>query len=234
MRDGARFAADGDAPRVAIAFLDALPLLPSEVEKDGFLVTTLNPGEARERIVEWRPDLVLLGLGAPGQMDEAQALLLWLLTRPERPAVVALTWLNRAADRVQALDDGADDIVPASCPAEEVRARIRAVLRRSKPGLSGLRLVIDDERKEVRIGGRRVTLSPKEYALLSLLASSPGRVFSSREIVNCLWPGSKRRTYATEQDAQKYIYLLRRKIEADASNPMIVVTVRGFGYRLAL
>jgi DNA-binding response OmpR family regulator len=100
------------------------------------------------------------------------------------------------------------------------------------------RLVIDDERKEVRIGERCVTLSPKEYALLSLLASAPGRVFSSQEIVGSLWTEPSRATghpsYATDQDAQKYVYLLRRKIETDATKPKVVLTVRGFGYRLAL
>lgn len=234
MSDGGSTPQGREQPRVAVVFLEPLPQIPSEIEKDGYLVATLPASEARERIAQWRPDVVLLGLGAPGQLEEGQAFLAWMQTRPERPAVVALTWLNRAADRVDALDSGADDIVPASCPAEEVRARIRAVLRRTRPGLGGVRLVIDDERKEVRVGGRRVTLSPKEYSLLALLSSSPGRVFSSREIVNCLWPGNKRRTYATEQDAQKYVYLLRRKIEADATHPMIVLTVRGFGYRLAL
>ncbi|MCI0479494.1 helix-turn-helix domain-containing protein, partial [Candidatus Uhrbacteria bacterium] len=65
----------------------------------------------------------------------------------------------------------------------------------------------------------------------SLLASSPGQVFSSDDIVEALW---SRPSYATGQDAQKYVYLLRRKIERDPTRPEIILTVRGFGYRLAL
>jgi len=110
-------------------------------------------------------------------------------------------------------------------------ARIEAVLRRTQPGIGALDLIIDDVRKEVRLEDRTVSLSPKEYRLLKLLASSPGRVFPAREILAELWPGSP---YATRQDVQKYVYLLRRKIERDSKNPRLVLTSRGFGYRLAV
>ena len=85
-------------------------------------------------------------------------------------------------------------------------------------------------RKVIVLRGKEVTLSPKEYALVGLLFSEPGRVFSRQEILSRLWPDSR---YATFQDVQKYIYLLRKKLEDDPSHPKFILTVRGFGYRLA-
>jgi DNA-binding response OmpR family regulator len=65
--------------------------------------------------------------------------------------------------------------------------------------------------------------------LIRLLASKPGNVFSRQEILSTLWPGNR---YASFQDVQKYVYLLRKKIEDDPYNPKLILTVRGFGYRL--
>ncbi|MBU0596030.1 helix-turn-helix domain-containing protein, partial [Candidatus Bipolaricaulota bacterium] len=78
-----------------------------------------------------------------------------------------------------------------------------------------------------------VALSPKEFQLLKLLASSPGRVFTTQEILEELWPRSTT-SYATGQDVQKYVYLLRKKLEENPAQPTLVLTVRGFGYRLAV
>jgi len=112
-------------------------------------------------------------------------------------------------------------------------------LRRSQPdtAMSGLALKIDDLRKQVSIKGRTISLSPKEYQLLKLLASSPGRVFTSEEILFELWRPSEEaegKNYADGQDVQKYVYLLRKKLEIDPKEPELVVTVRGFGYRLGV
>jgi DNA-binding winged helix-turn-helix (wHTH) protein len=84
--------------------------------------------------------------------------------------------------------------------------------------------------KEVWLHGERIDLSPKEYELLRLLAGEPGRVFSSREILERVW--SEAHT-ATTKDVKQYIYLLRKKVESDPEHPQLIVTVRGFGYKLA-
>jgi DNA-binding response OmpR family regulator len=188
--------------------------------------------EARAMILAWIPDLVLLELEIPADDAESWTFLRWLQEQPDPPPVLAFPQFNRLDDRVRALDAGADDLIDRDFQREEILARIRALLRRGRAGGSERRLIVDDERKEVRFGERRVTLSPKEYALLSLLASAPGRVFSSDEIVQALW--NKPDSYAMAQDAQKYVYLLRRKIEEDPAHPRLVLTVRGFGYRLAV
>ena len=89
---------------------------------------------------------------------------------------------------------------------------------------------MDDERKHVEVAGRKVELSPKEYELLSrLLISRPGKVFSSEEILNRIWP----KPYSSGEDAKKYIRLPAEKIEDDPEHPTRIVTVRGFGYKLA-
>jgi DNA-binding response OmpR family regulator len=137
--------------------------------------------------------------------------------------------LGRVEDKVRGLSHGADDYISKPFDLDEVRARIEAVLRRSGPRL-GSKIWIDDVRKEVRVKERTISLSPKEYALLKLLISQPGRVFSTEEILAELWRGSP---YASAQDVQKYAYLLRKKLETDPARPEFLLTVRGFGYRLA-
>lgn len=90
-------------------------------------------------------------------------------------------------------------------------------------------LVVDDLSKQVQLNGQRLTLTPKEYDILKLLASQPGRVFSNEEILKNVWPEG---SFASSQDVKQYIYFLRRKIEQDPQNPERLVTVRGFGYKL--
>jgi two-component system KDP operon response regulator KdpE len=93
-------------------------------------------------------------------------------------------------------------------------------------------LTVDEERKEVRIRGRLISLTPKQYALLRLLSSSPGRVFSDKEILREVWPESG---YADAKDVKQCVYLLRRRMgEEDPIGTNVVQNVPGFGYRLAL
>jgi DNA-binding response OmpR family regulator len=94
--------------------------------------------------------------------------------------------------------------------------------------LSFGQLVIDDHAKEVRLNGTVLPLTPREYALLRLLAAEPGRVFSAQEIIERAWATEK---FVSSEDVKKYIYLVRQKIERDPKNPQIILTVRGFGYK---
>lgn len=90
-------------------------------------------------------------------------------------------------------------------------------------------LRIDPPSREVWLHGEKIDLSPKEYELLRLLAGEPGRVFSGREILEQVWPEAHT---ATTKDVKQYIYLLRKKVESDPEHPRLIVTVRGFGYKL--
>lgn len=88
---------------------------------------------------------------------------------------------------------------------------------------------IDEAARLVRIKGKRVHLTPKEYKLFCLFASSVGNIFSNQEIIAEIWPSAES---ATDNDVQQYIYSLRKKIEQDASNPCFLINVPGFGYKL--
>jgi hypothetical protein len=90
-------------------------------------------------------------------------------------------------------------------------------------------LLIDEGSKRVRVRGEPVELSPKEYQVLTLLAGEPGRVFSSDEILRHVWSDNH---LASAQDVKQYIYFLRQKLEVDPRKPQLIVTVRGFGYKL--
>jgi len=206
-------------------------LLEEALRADGYRVRVVSSkAEAEELLGQWTPDLILLDVILPESKTAGWELLAEIRRRSSVP-VIMVTALSRADDRVRGLREGADDFVSKPFHLAEILARVEAVLRRTQPGIGALDLIIDDVRKEVRLGARVVSLSPKEYELLKLLASSPGRVFTTQEILAELWPES---LYATGQDVQKYVYLLRRKIERDPRKPKLVVTSRGFGYRLAV
>lgn len=207
---------------------DIAEILSSALESDGYDVRSVSTGEeALAQFEEYAPDLVLLDIRLPGM--NGWEVLDWIRDRSNCP-VIMLTAYGRVVDKVRGLSRGADDYIAKPFQLIEVRARVKAVLRRSFPGEETRSLKIDDARKVVLLHGREISLSPKEYALISLLASKRGRVFSREEILSSLWSGDR---YATPQDVQKYVYLLRKKLEDDPSAPQIVLTVRGFGYRLA-
>lgn len=206
---------------------DIAEILCSSLRSEGYYVESIASGEELLRMfAEAQPDLVLLDVRLPGM--DGWDVLERIRTRSNCP-VIMITAFVRVADKVRGLHSGADDYITKPFKLLEVRARVEAVLRRATPLQVHPLLEIDDVHKVVNVGGKQVSLSPKEYALISLLASEPGRVFSRQEILAALWPGDN---YATAQDVQKYVYLLRKRLENDPSNPKFILTVRGFGYRL--
>jgi len=90
-------------------------------------------------------------------------------------------------------------------------------------------LSLDHTRKCVHVRGQPVELSPKEFDLLTLLCQQPGKVFSNEEILGAIWP---EQSFATAQDVKQYIYFLRKKLERNPKQPQLIVTVRGFGYKV--
>ncbi len=211
-------------------------LLTKALEANDYLVKAVGTKTDAESVLnDWMPDLILLDISL--ETNDAGWELLERIRKSSRVPVILVSALSRADDRVRGLRAGADDFISKPFYLEEVVARAEAVLRRSQPSIPGLDLSIDDLRKEVCIAGRTISLSPKEYQLLKLLASSPGRVFTTEEVLNELWPPTSdpgKKTYADAQDVQKYVYLLRKKLEIDPKNPTRVITVRGFGYRLGV
>lgn len=198
----------------------------------GHHVTAVEDGRrALEAASADDPDLVLLDVNLPGL--DGWGVLETLRTFSSVP-VIMVTVRDAPQDKVAGLNLGADDYITKPFDLREMDARIVAVMRRYRaaapPVIRTGEVSIDDERKEVVVRGQQVQLSPKEFELLRLLATRPGRVFSTDEILAAVWPD---RDAAAAEDVKKYVHMLRAKIERDPSDPRIIVTVRGFGYRFA-
>ncbi len=207
-------------------------LLVKYLGAKGHEVTTAEDGSlALTAVVAVQPDLILLDVNLPhidgwGVLDAVRKF--------SQAPVIMVTVHDSATDKVAGLDLGADDYITKPFDLREIDARIQAVMRRYRAASPAVirtaELVLDDERKEVVVRGQPVELSPKEFELLRLLASKPGKVFSTDEIVAAVWPD---RDVAAAEDVKKYIHMLRNKIERDPADPKIIVTARGFGYRFA-
>ena len=228
-----------DATRILV--VDDEPIvrevLARYLEREGYAVEVAEDGErAIERYNATAPDLVLLDLMLP-RIDGLEVFRRMRDNGRETPraAVIMLTAKGDEADRIVGLELGADDYVTKPFSPREVVARVRAVLRRGARApsdgdavLSFDELEIDTDRREVRRGGRRLHLTRKEFDLLHLLASSPGRTFTRAELLEEVWD------FAWSGDTDTvtvHVRRLREKIEDDPSAPRRLVTVWGVGYR---
>ena len=208
-------------------------VLSRYLARDGFAVDTAEDGEAAlESFEAGPPDLVLLDLMLP-RIDGSEVFSR-IRERSDTP-VIMLTAKGQETDRIVGLEIGADDYVTKPFSPREVVARVRAVLRRAGhrgtenggPLVFGS-LEIDPRSREVRSGGRRISLTPKEFDVLELLASNAGTVFTRLQLLEELWD------FAFDGDPSTvtvHIRRLREKIEAEPSRPRHLVTVWGAGYR---
>jgi len=207
-------------------------VLTRYLEKEGFRVDCAADGEAAlELAARSRPDVVLLDLMLP-KVDGLEVFRR-IRARDDVP-VVMITAKGEAVDRVVGLELGADDYVTKPFSPREVVARIRAVLRRgdravhSSPPLLLGRIEIDRARREVRRDASPLHLTRKEYDLLELLASNPGRTFTRIELLEGVWDSAWDGDSST---VTVHVRRLREKIEDDPSEPRHLVTVWGVGYR---
>ncbi|TML13567.1 MAG: response regulator transcription factor [Actinobacteria bacterium] len=204
------------------------------LRQEGFEVELRPDGESGlAAALENGFDLVILDLMLPGLpgTDVCRRL------RAESAVpIVMLTAKNAELDRVLGLEIGADDYVTKPFSMAELTVRVRAILRRrelDRTGVGEIRRVgnleLDPVRHRVRVDDEQVSLTPSEFRLLDFLARDPDRVFSRKEIMQHLWDSS----YVGDQRAcDIHISNLRRKVEADPSEPRRIVTVRGIGYKL--
>ncbi|MBM2623099.1 response regulator transcription factor [Actinoplanes sp. LDG1-06] len=233
----------GDAPaRVArVLVVDDEPnisaLLSATLRLVEFDVRVAETGHrALVAIEEFEPDLVVLDVMLP-DLDGFE-IAKRLRATGSRVPVLFLTARDALEDRLSGLSAGADDYVTKPFSLEEVVLRIRAILRRTQPGLDGpgergvLRyadLEMDEDAHEVRRAGRVVDLSPTEFNLLKYLLVNAGRVVSKAQILDRVW---KYDFGGDGRIVESYVYYLRRKI--DRTEPPLIHTVRGVGYALRL
>ena len=179
-------------------------------------------------------DLILLDLALP-KMDGVDVCK--KLRLEKNTPVIMLTSKSEEIDRVLGLEIGADDYITKPFSIRELLARIKAVLRRTQnkdePQTNGSKLtfenlVIDIEKRKILVNENRIELSPKEFELLVLMASNPGRNYSRSELLNIIW-GYNFEGY--EHTVNSHINRLRAKIESDMANPTFILTTWGVGYK---
>lgn len=204
----------------------------SILERNGYDVRVAGDGASGARELQAETyDAVLLDIGLPF-VDGWQ--ILSGLEGKRSPSVIVISARGGEEDKVRALDLGADDYLAKPFGADELLARIRAVLRRVQPVLGGgptIRtgeLTIDLSTGIVTRAGVEVRLSPTEYGLLAVLARHPGQVIDHRTLLREVWGPS----YGDERNyLRTFVQRLRSKLEADPKNPAIIVTAGSRGYR---
>ncbi|MFJ2866352.1 response regulator [Kitasatospora sp. NPDC087314] len=192
--------------------------------------TAASGGEALDRAAHSVPDAVLLDLGLPDL--DGMDVLRGLRTRSAMPIIV-LSGRSGAADKVDALDAGADDYLTKPFLMDELLARLRAVLRRPLGGAPLGRPVIGDHTVDLTattVTGPRgaVRLTPTEWRILALLVANPGRLVPGRQILREVWGPAQE---ARGNYLRVYLAGLRRKLERDPARPRHLITEPGIGYR---
>jgi two-component system KDP operon response regulator KdpE len=225
------------APGARILVIDDEPALRQAVERNlaghGFDVRGADSGEAGlELETRFHPDLVLLDMVLP---DIGGLEVIGQLRQRSSVPIIVLSVRGAESDKVRALELGADDYLTKPFGVDELLARIRVALRHAAgsatthPIFRSGALTVDLERREVTADGTPVHLTPTEYAILSALVASAGRVITDRALLQRVWGPE----YGSE-DHYLHVYLgrLRKKLERDPANPRYLRTEAGVGYRL--
>ncbi len=203
--------------------------LQRELQRSGY--TTLSASDGVEGIRAFdtnAPDLVLTDLSMP-RADGFE--LITAIRAKARTPIIVLSVRGNDADKIRALDLGADDFVTKPFSVAELLARVRAQLRRVTAAAKTLafeNLSIDLEQRRVTRGEKEIHLTPTEYSLLELLATNAGRPIFTDHIISRIWrdaPGT------TPDTVRVHMSSLRKKIEPDPSSPRYIVTEPWVGYR---
>ncbi|MBI3361250.1 MAG: response regulator transcription factor [Chloroflexi bacterium] len=202
-------------------------------QNDFEVATAANGPEAVRQAYSERPDLVLLDVMMPG-MDgwETCARLRELSDFP----VIMVTAKSSEADKLRGFRLGVDDYVTKPFSFAELAARIRAVLARTESARGQMQrvhaagdLIVDVDKRQVRLAGKIVPVTPTEFRVLAYLIEKHGQTISEEELIREVW---STRESSDASIVRRYIWLIRRKIEPDPSHPAYILTMRGFGYRL--
>src|ERR1700759_4026984 len=214
---------------------DALSaLLQYNLDKEGYRVTLAADGEEALMLVDERaPDLIVLDWMLPKVSGIEVCRRLRAKPETKNLPVIMLTARGEESDRVRGLDTGADDYIVKPFSMSELAARVRAVLRRIRPGLADDRirhgdLVIDRVAHRVKRDGKEIHLGPTEFRLLDYLMQHPGRVFSREQLLDAVW-GSD--VYVEARTVDVHIGRLRKALN-DGFEEDPIRTVRSAGYSL--
>ena len=237
MRAAGALAQGMGALRVLVAEDDAAirDLLEHHLEREGFETIAVSDGNAALRAARGTADLAVLDVGLPGVdgFEVARC-----LRREQRDLpIVMLTARSEEIDRIVGFEVGADDYILKPFSAREVVARIKAIVRRTRKPIERRptvltfgRLEVDEAAREVRAGGARVHLKPREFTLLLELVSNPGVALSRRTLLERVWGFDY---CGDERTVDSHVRRIRMKIEEHAESPELIETVHGFGYRFA-
>ncbi|WP_143305095.1 response regulator transcription factor [Chitinophaga vietnamensis] len=193
--------------------------------------------KALEIATKQRFDLIILDLMLPG-MNGMEVCRRLRMTDRHTP-VMMLTARSEEIDKVMGLETGADDYLTKPFSVREFIARVKVIFRRHEEAQTAAsehdplhirfgHLSIDMDKRKVSIEDQRVDLSPREFDLLALLASNPGKSYSRKQLLNLVW-GYDFEGY--EHTVNSHINRLRSKIEKDISRPLFILTTWGIGYR---
>jgi len=191
--------------------------------RGGYRVEHVTTG--RDALAHALPDVVLLDLELP---DGDGVNVCRKLRERHDVAIIVITAYGEESDRVNALDAGADDYLVKPFGLAELQARIRAVLRRVRPGGELIRhgpLTVDLRTRKVTVDGQEVSLTPKEFDILEVLALDPGRLVSRQEVLEAAWDAH---WYGPTKVLDVHVAALRRKLGI----PGLIETVYGRGFRL--
>lgn len=225
MTQGARLLVVDDEPAIRHLVRGALVRAGYDVSEAG------SAGEAIRHITARRPTLVLLDLGLP----DRDGMELVALAKQAAAAVLILSARDATAEKVAALDLGADDYVTKPFDTDELLARVRACLRHRQLGMATGAIIklgdieIDSDKRSVRRNGEDLHLTRKEFDVLSELARYPGRLLTHAHLLRTIWGP------AHEKDVEYLrvaIRAIRLKLEEDASDPRLIRNEPGIGYRL--
>jgi DNA-binding response OmpR family regulator len=212
-------------------------LIGRALERDGYnVVGALDAATGMAAFQRESPDLVLLDLMLP-DMDGREVCR--LIRNQSDVPIIMVTALDEEVDKVIGLEIGADDYITKPFGMRELRSRVRALLRRAMRTVAGEAsgeesrlelggIVLDSERRNVTARGEPVILTYVEFEILRALMLSPGRVFSRRQLLEGIWGSSD---YREPRTVDVHIRHLREKIEVEPSEPLLIQTVRGVGYR---
>ena len=213
-----------------------LSTLKMFLELSGFQVVTARTGvEGLDKVTQHNPDLIVLDVLMP-QLDGRETLRR-LRQRGDWTPVILLTQVTGTAQRIMAIEEGADDYLNKPFDPQELAARIKAVLRRTQAGkqllqstrrLKSRYIVLDRTARRVYVHGREVPLTPKSVSILEYFMTHPDELVTRERLLDVAWGWE---SAVGERVVDTRIVELRRALQDDSSNPEFIETVTNVGYR---